>query len=87
MNLQAAIASLEKARVDYQQQQYQHNLALLQHQADQQRQQYQAASLLVQQQEIETKLKEVASVPRLTLAKYVALKCWGKKIEISRLKF
>lgn len=62
MELNGAIASLEKARTEYQQQQYQHSLAALQHQTSQKRQQYEVASLLAQQQEVETKLKEVASV-------------------------
>jgi multidrug efflux pump subunit AcrA (membrane-fusion protein) len=62
MELSNAIASLEKARADYQQRQYQHSLNLIQHQTNMQRQQYELASLMAQQEDVDAKLREIVAV-------------------------
>jgi biotin carboxyl carrier protein len=62
MELNQAIASLEKGRTNYQQQQYQHSLNLIQQQTNLQRQQYQLASLLAQQEDVDAKLREIVAV-------------------------
>ena len=62
IQLTSAIAQLEKARSNYQRQQYQHSLNLVQQQTNQQRQQYQLASLVAQQEEVEAKLRELVAV-------------------------
>lgn len=60
--LNEAVAQLQKARSDYQWQQYQHGLNLIQQQTAMQRQQYQVASLAAQLQQVETQLQELTAV-------------------------
>ena len=62
IRLSNAIAQLEKARTNHQQQQYQHSLNLIRQQTNMQRQQYQLASLVAQLQEVEAKLSEIVAV-------------------------
>ncbi|MEM1392138.1 MAG: hypothetical protein AAGG00_02385 [Cyanobacteria bacterium P01_H01_bin.150] len=62
IGLTNAIAQLEKARTNHQQQQYQHSLNLIRQQTNMQRQQYQLASLVAQLQEVEAKLSEIVAV-------------------------
>jgi len=62
MELNQAIAHLQKARSKYQQQQYQHSLNLIRQQTNMQRQQYQLSSLIAKLQDVETKLSELVAV-------------------------
>lgn len=60
--LNSAIAALNKAKSNYQHQQYEHSLNLVRQQSEMQRQQYQIASLVGQKQEIEGKLREITQI-------------------------
>lgn len=62
MELNQAIAQLQKARAGYQQQQYQHSLNLIRQQTNMQRQQYQLSSLVSRLQEVEAQLSEIVAV-------------------------
>lgn len=62
MELNQAIAQLQKARSAHQQQQYQHSLNLIRQQTNMQRQQYQLSSLITKLQEVEGKLSEIVAV-------------------------
>lgn len=79
MELNQAIAALDKARSDYQHQQYQHSLNLIRQQTEMQRQQYQAASLIAQKQEIESKLAEITQIKSPVSGKIRRIKNLGQK--------
>lgn len=79
MELNQAIAGLDKARSDYQHQQYQHSLNLIRQQTEMQRQQYQAASLIAQKQEIESKLAEITQIKSPVSGKIRRIKTLGQK--------
>jgi biotin carboxyl carrier protein len=79
LELNQAIAALDKARSDYQHQQYQHSLNLIRQQTEMQRQQYQAASLIAQKQEIESKLAEITQIKSPVSGKIRRIKNLGQK--------
>jgi biotin carboxyl carrier protein len=79
MELNQAIAALDKARSDYQHQQYQHSLNLIRQQTEMQRQQYQAASLIAHKQEIESKLAEITQIKSPVSGKIRRIKNLGQK--------
>jgi biotin carboxyl carrier protein len=79
LQLNQAIAALDKARSDYQHQQYQHSLNLIRQQTEMQRQQYQAASLIAQKQEIESKLAEITQIKSPVSGKIRRIKNLGQK--------
>lgn len=60
--LNNAIAAVNKAKSNYQHQQYEHSLNLVRQQAELQRKQYQIASLVGKKQEIEAKLREITQI-------------------------
>jgi hypothetical protein len=78
MELNQAIARLQKARTDYQQRQYQHSINLIQQQTYIQRQQYELASLVSQQEEVEGKLRELVAVTSPYTGKVRRLKITGQ---------
>ena len=79
LELNQAIAALDKARSDYQHQQYQHSLNLIRQQTEMQRQQYQAASLIAQKQEIESKLAEITQIKSPVSGNIRRIKNLGQK--------
>jgi len=79
LELNQAIAALDKARSDYQHQQYQHSLNLIRQQTEMQRQQYQTASLIAQKQEIESKLAEITQIKSPVSGKIRRIKNLGQK--------
>ena len=79
MELNQAIAALDKAKSDQQQQQYEHSLNLIRQQSEMQRQQYQVASLVAQKQEIEGKLREITQIKSPVSGKVRRIKNLGQK--------
>jgi biotin carboxyl carrier protein len=79
LELNQAIAALEKAQSDHQHQQYEHSLNLIRQQSEMQRQQYQVASLVAQKQEIESKLREITQIKSPVAGKVRRIKNLGQK--------
>jgi hypothetical protein len=79
LELNQAIAALDKAQSDRQHQQYQHSLNLIRQQSEMQRQQYQIASLVAQKQEIESKLREITQIKSPVAGKVRRIKNLGQK--------
>jgi DNA repair exonuclease SbcCD ATPase subunit len=79
LELNQAIAALEKAQSDHQHQQYQHSLNLIRQQSEMQRQQYQVASLVAQKQEIESKLREITQIKSPVAGRVRRIKNLGPK--------
>jgi len=79
LELNQAIAALDKAQSDHQHQQYQHSLNLIRQQSEMQRQQYQVASLVAQKQEIESKLREITQIKSPVSGKVRRIKNLGQK--------
>ncbi len=79
MELNQAIAALDKAKSDQQQQQYEHSLNLIRQQSEMQRQQYQVASLVAQKQEIESKLREITQIKSPVSGRVRRIKNLGQK--------
>jgi biotin carboxyl carrier protein len=79
IELNQAIAALDKAQSDQQHQQYQHSLNLIRQQSEMQRQQYQIASLVAQKQEIESKLREITQIKSPVAGKVRRIKNLGQK--------
>lgn len=79
MELNQAIAALDKARSDYSHQQYEHSLNLIRQQSEMQRQQYQVASLVAQKQEIESKLAEITQIKSPVSGRVRRIKNLGQK--------
>lgn len=79
LELNQAIAALDKAQSDQQHQQYQHSLNLIRQQSEMQRQQYQVASLVAQKQEIESKLREITQIKSPVAGKVRRIKNLGQK--------
>jgi len=79
IELNQAIAALDKAQSDQQHQQYQHSLNLIRQQSEMQRQQYQVASLVAQKQEIESKLREITQIKSPVAGKVRRIKNLGQK--------
>lgn len=79
LELNQAIAALDKAQSDHQHQQYQHSLNLIRQQSEMQRQQYQVASLVAQKQEIEAKLREITQIKSPVAGKVRRIKNLGQK--------
>jgi len=77
--LNSAIAALNKAKSNYQHQQYEHSLNLVRQQSEMQRQQYQIASLVGQKQEIEGKLREITQIKSPVAGKIRRIKNLGQK--------
>jgi hypothetical protein len=77
--LNSAIAALNKAKSNYQHQQYEHSLNLVRQQAELQRQQYQIASLVGKKQEIEGKLREITQIKSPVAGKVRRIKNLGQK--------
>lgn len=79
LELNQAIAALDKAQSDHQHQQYQHSLNLIRQQSEMQRQQYQVASLVAQKQEIESKLREITQIKSPVAGRVRRIKNLGQK--------
>jgi biotin carboxyl carrier protein len=79
LELNQAIAALEKAQSDHEHQQYQHSLNLIRQQSEMQRQQYQVASLVAQKQEIESKLREITQIKSPVAGRVRRIKNLGPK--------
>jgi hypothetical protein len=79
MELNQAIAALDKAKSDQQQQQYEHSLNLIRQQGEMQRQQYQVASLVAGKQEIEAKLREITQIKSPVAGRVRRIKNLGQK--------
>jgi hypothetical protein len=77
--LNSAIAALNKAKSNYQHQQYEHSLNLVRQQAELQRQQYQIASLVDKKQEIEAKLREITQIKSPVDGRVRRIKNLGQK--------
>ena len=77
--LNSAIAALNKAKSNYQHQQYEHSLNLVRQQAELQRQQYQIASLVGKKQEIEAKLREITQIKSPVDGRVRRIKNLGQK--------
>lgn len=77
--LNSAIAALNKAKSNYQHQQYEHSLNLVRQQSERQRQQYQIASLVGKKQEIEGKLREITQIKSPVAGKVRRIKNLGQK--------
>jgi hypothetical protein len=77
--LNSAIAALNKAKSNYQHQQYEHSLNLVRQQGEMQRQQYQIASLVGKKQEIEGKLREITQIKSPVSGKVRRIKNLGQK--------
>jgi hypothetical protein len=77
--LNSAIAALNKAKSNYQHQQYEHSLNLVRQQAELQRQQYQIASLVGKKQEIEGKLREITQIKSPVSGRIRRIKNLGQK--------
>ncbi|MEG4493324.1 hypothetical protein [Microcoleus sp. D3_18_C4] len=79
LELNQAIAALDKAQSDHQHQQYQHSLNLIRQQSEMQRQQYQVASLVAQKQQIESKLREITQIKSPVAGQVRRIKNLGQK--------
>jgi hypothetical protein len=77
--LNSAVAALNKAKSNYQYQQYEHSLNLVRQQSEMQRQQYQVASLVGKKQEIEGKLREITQIKSPVAGKVRRIKNLGQK--------
>jgi chromosome segregation ATPase len=77
--LNSAIAALNKAKSNYQHQQYEHSLNLVRQQAEMQRQQYQIASLVGKKQEVEAKLREITQIKSPVAGRVRRIKNLGQK--------
>jgi len=84
--LNSAIAALNKAKSNYQHQQYEHSLNLVRQQAEMQRQQYQIASLVGKKQEIEGKLREITQIKSPVSGKVRRVKNLGQKDRVINLE-
>lgn len=76
--LNSAVAALNKAKSNYQYQQYEHSLNLVRQQSEMQRQQYQVASLVGKKQEIEGKLREITQIKSPVAGKVRRIKNLGQ---------
>jgi hypothetical protein len=79
IELNQAIAALDKAKSDQQQQQYEHSLNLIRQESERQRQQYQVASLVAGKQEIEAKLREITQIKSPVAGRVRRIKNLGQK--------
>jgi hypothetical protein len=79
MELNQAIAALDKAKSDQQQLQYEHSLNLIRQESERQRQQYQVASLVAGKQEIEAKLREITQIKSPVAGRVRRIKNLGQK--------
>jgi len=77
--LNSAVAALNKAKSNYQHQQYEHSLNLVRQQGEMQRQQYQIASLVGKKQEIEAKLREITQIKSPVYGRIRRIKNLGQK--------
>ena len=77
--LNSAIAALNKAKSNYQHQQYEHSMNLVRQQGEMQRQQYQIASLVGKKQEIEGKLREITQIKSPVSGRIRRIKNLGQK--------
>lgn len=77
--LNSAVAALNKAKSNYQHQQYEHSLNLVKQQSEFQRQQYQVASLVEKKQEIEGKLREITQIKSPVAGRVRRIKNLGQK--------
>lgn len=77
--LNSAVAALNKAKSNYQHQQYEHSLNLVKQQSEFQRQQYQVASLVGKKQEIEGKLREITQIKSPVAGRVRRIKNLGQK--------
>lgn len=77
--LNSAVAALNKAKSNYEHQQYEHSLNLVRQQSEFQRQQYQVASLVGKKQEIESKLREITQIKSPVAGKVRRIKNLGQK--------
>jgi multidrug resistance efflux pump len=77
--LNSAIAALNKAKSNYQHQQYEHSINLVRQQGEMQRQQYQIASLVGKKQEIEGKLREITQIKSPVSGRVRRIKNLGQK--------
>jgi hypothetical protein len=77
--LNSAVAALNKAKSNYQHQQYEHSLNLVRQQGEMQRQQYQIASLVGKKQEIEGKLREITQIKSPVSGRIRRIKNLGQK--------
>jgi hypothetical protein len=77
--LNSAVATLNKAKSNYQYQQYEHSLNLVRQQSEMQRQQYQVASLVGKKQEIEGKLREITQIKSPVAGRVRRIKNLGQK--------
>jgi hypothetical protein len=77
--LNSAVAALNKAKSNYQHQQYEHSLNLVRQQGEMQRQQYQIASLVGKKQEIEGKLREITQIKSPVAGRVRRIKNLGQK--------
>jgi len=84
--LNSAIAALNKAKSNYQHQQYEHSLNLVRQQAELQRQQYQIASLVGKKQEIEGKLREITQIKSPVDGRVRRIKNLGQKDRVINLE-
>ena len=77
--LNSAVAALNKAKSDYQHQQYEHSLNLVKQQSEMQRQQYQIAGLLGKKQELEAKLRDITQIKSPVAGQVTRIKNLGQK--------
>lgn len=77
--LNSAVAALNKAKSNYQHQQYEHSLNLVKQQSEMQRQQYQVAGLVGKKQEIEGKLREITQIKSPVAGRVRRIKNLGQK--------
>ena len=77
--LNSAVAALNKAKSNYQHQQYEHSLNLVRQQSEMQRQQYQVAGLVGNKQEIEAKLRDITQIKSPVAGQVRRIKNLGQK--------
>jgi multidrug resistance efflux pump len=79
MELNQAIAALDKAKATTNTSSTSTRLNLIRQQSEMQRQQYQVASLVAQKQEIESKLREITQIKSPVAGKVRRIKNLGQK--------
>ena len=77
--LNSAVAALNKAKSNYQHQQYEHSLNLVRQQSEMQRQQYQVAGLVGKKQELEAKLRDITQIKSPVAGQVRRIKNLGQK--------
>ena len=77
--LNSAVAALNKAKSNYQHQQYEHSLNLVRQQSEMQRQQYQVAGLVGNKQELEAKLRDITQIKSPVAGQVRRIKNLGQK--------